>query len=939
VREHAQVLRLASIFVLGYVLPYSTGNEFYLLQNAPRSITEFDPVDYVLRLSLEERIAKSSRRCADDTGSTCCDADSELAFYNFLHHGICPLLNSRPVTHADVLHVMAMVICARYNDSVATTPTPTTRRRMTCLDASQFQVNSDHRLAFVILVRDHLALSVYEDQGDAVACAVDHLRASLRSFAKTCRTSEEARHAYQAIVAIVTQTRNEKAMLDEWDFLLLDACEDKTSCKCGGGGEPNEQCSHAVREELLSDFLVRSCCASGDHSKQFLIQASSSLRDAIEWQLDCMSPNSNDIDADSSGDDVCCSRSPCLLASLLRNASSLFYLFPLDGIDDTDEDPCESLTEASLQLLRHYDLGIAKAAANIIVRSIANRPLDAHLPLLFETAKIILEGPSRYGLLDNIIAVTSHRSSAFGSDILCFLFEMLPHQDMQHQESLLRLVAVVSANAPLAASKKADMLMPLLQLQTSEACHSHIIAALLSLRQAQIFVGSNTKVAELICAMLLKSSDRCMKYQMAQHALLTGNYAIASRVYDQLAGSPLAEKHFLWISSLECIARAESSLAVHASKGIPAATTSLRSALSLIQSLQSEFGSPREDYVFQMNYLILRLDFLDLTTVLRQLTREMRLTGSGPKKGTRTSMHLQNTVKSFSALSSRCRKIFRRYGMSCRCGQSISTMKLLRASCLFMAKAAQSVFAEVFVQVSAKSSIEQMIAESKTPLASLVRQLDDLVVRTMDVSVDPIVRAAAMLELIDGVLMAPLILPKDFFSPKSRIVASLQLSGGPEEHNDNGSNSLETIEGYPMVSFSFVCSGHIPATLLEHTRFPCGTLLIWYRIVYKGSLEEDTAAGNTETDETLEIEAFAATSRDRIIERIPDLSKVLPIPAPLLANGMFYVLVECLPIADEGLFTIDVKLGCKDVAGNEWELPTSSSEDCRSIGLRISRSH
>ena len=60
-------------------------------------------------------------------------------------------------------------------------------------------------------------------------------------------------------------------------------------------------------------------------------------------------------------------------------------------------------------------------------------------------------------------------------------------------------------------------------------------------------------------------------------------------------------------------------------------------------------------------------------------------------------------------------------------------------------------------------------------MVSLVRRLDDLLLQQMDNSVNPAIRAAAMLELLDGILMVPTHFPRDFLmarSPTSNRAAS-----------------------------------------------------------------------------------------------------------------------------------------------------------------------
>ncbi|CAJ1954407.1 unnamed protein product [Cylindrotheca closterium] len=164
-REHGRVSKLASILLLGFFLPHSTGNEFFLLQNQS-SLTTFnnnqkegshqthqqqhqtagaktseqphpnlvvsnpsqpqqqeDQKDaakaiqsaVIDRMTLSERLQRSSHVYnAHECGElhSICHDPMELILDSFLKHALVPFLKNRPAhtQQVDLLHILAMAI-------------------------------------------------------------------------------------------------------------------------------------------------------------------------------------------------------------------------------------------------------------------------------------------------------------------------------------------------------------------------------------------------------------------------------------------------------------------------------------------------------------------------------------------------------------------------------------------------------------------------------------------------------------------------------------------------------------------------------------------------------------------------------------------------------------------------------------------------------------
>jgi hypothetical protein len=214
----------------------------------------------------------------------------------------------------------------------------------------------------------------------------------------------------------------------------------------------------------------------------------------------------------------------------------------------------------------------------------------------------------------------------------------------------------------------------------------------------------------------------------------------------------------------------------------------------------------------------------------------------------------------------------------------------------------------------------------------LIRRLDELVVQPMDSGLDPLLRAATMLELIDGILMAPLPIPIDFLAVKPRSFATLRLSVDPDQANEYGTSSLDAIEAYPSLCFNFFATGSIPEIMLTESRLASSTVLLWYHFIYKGPLLEE----DVPIDDKNEEESPPSSTPESIEQRLPDLSSLSPVASKLLPNGRFFVNIQCPPLLDEGMYVLEMKLGARDVSGSEWEIPVDMGS--RTLPIRVSRS-
>ena len=966
--EHGKILRIASILFLGFLLPYSTGNDFYLLQNNTERPTsdavESSMDEYLLQLPLEERIEKSvtrnlsSNEYGEDPDGCLTDPDVELALDDFVRQlGI--LLQRRPLhrEEVDLVHLLAMAIqpsCnpedCRASPLFADNPSWLRTKRLMEMSAyaSQFQIHYGHRLRIVRLVLDCLVLpdGLNESSGDVVAPllfgSLLHLRTSLHSFG--AHSTRDSVLALAASMAVAAQSRSVRVLMKpEWNFFLNYMLEDWTDYQCAGichhGKDRSDFfCPHSARGRVLGDFIVRSCRSREDADRMFLLHITVSLTEAIEWQVDCIADKKDEGRHDEEKEAAL--HAPCLLASLLHAASQLFYFQPSleTNYEGNEEDPYRILIQSSIRLLRHSDTGIVTESAKLLAHAFSNTKRNAaesYASLLFETIKVCVN-QKMGSRLSTLVSVVSSQSPSFASTLFSFLLETLREskQNDAYKDSLYRLLPAISLNCPQTARKDIDIIVSLLNDASLSMQNSqHVTASILSSRLAYFFVDKNDKTQELLSKLIGddRFTNECSSnYQLARLSLQTGNFAVATGIFESLLGkcSSLSELHFIWLSLLGKIAKAESSLSNNGAMGIPDATVELQSAVSYLHSLGLFSSAWKESHDFQRWFLLLRLDFLDLVTVLRQLAREMRLTGSGPAKNTRSLLHLRNVVRGFDALSNRYRTLKQRHGLFFRDCQSGAALDVLRSLSSFMAIATKAVFSESFLSRTTHkdtSKTSQVDVGSKVhhPMTSLLCRLDELVIQPLRMdTVDPIVRAAAILELIDGVLQVPAPIPRDFFVPQPTASCDFRISASPDSFDE----TLVTIESAPMLPCIFYASGHIPRSFLKKSIVPAWTILLWFRLDYSGPLVDDE---DNKDDDAGVLEEPTASAL-----KMPDLSRYSPASTTLFPDGHFFFAVKGPPLTEEGLYRLEARLGCRDARGTEWDVPAST----RHCIIRISRS-
>ena len=277
----------------------------------------------------------------------------------------------------------------------------------------------------------------------------------------------------------------------------------------------------------------------------------------------------------------------------------------------------------------------------------------------------------------------------------------------------------------------------------------------------------------------------------------------------------------------------------------------------------------------------------------------MRLVGVGPKKFTRTYLHVNNIVKLFDRISVDYLKLYKQHGLFI-CQQSRSVLRTLQTLCSFVARAARRVFSDSIIDVG-KDENFSCRGDASHPLILFIKQLESLAVSKTNEHVDPKIRAVVLLQVIDGLLKVPIPTPRCLVNLKAWPFVSLQLGFDPGVH-DRALDEDIPLEIEPGTSIVIQARGMIPKSLLSSARTPFSVVLLWYTVVPTN--------------------LFQTINHDDIDKhQFRSLSPPLPNTASMSSSGRFFIKIKTQPIMKEGRYGFHFRVGCRDIRGGEWELP------------------
>lgn len=928
--EHNLISKYAAIYLLGYLNPYSTGCNFFSLRSA---VLKNGLLDAFIELDLEERLEDTSQ-CfdANEMGQTnvCSDLSTERAFDSFLQNGLAALWRERDASNnTDALHLVAMAIAPHLDTSLVGNIVASweesqipawikASRLMGCLFAHSFQVHYGLRKRMISLLAENLLLPESDSPDEILAGAVPHLLAALHTFSShSARDAHDANIAHQAMVRIATQTGKDIIALEVFYHLLSQTIEDKNRCRCNDSSKTF--CPHIARGKLLRHCIISfngsRYYADGTFTEQTLAALKASLEELLmPWQ--------------GESENVPESNSACLLSSLLYASESFFYFL-------LDQDLVTQFLEMNLQLLHHSECRIRTAASSLLAVALSyHKSPDTIVKPLFEALKAAIElklsqGDFKNQEFNSIVTVASRKSPKFAFSFLSFTIESRQKKkdwssaDKKKDSEIASFASGLIAAAALpngrVAMAQAKATIRLLQAETKRGnclAARHLATALLSTRHGYIIDNADNDIQNIVLQVISHELDNWGAYQLAWQAMCTGNFSIAKQIYTNLQQYSTTENSYIWLGVLLKIAEAEACLNDNGAKGIPEATTCLQAAVSYTESMSSQ-----SDYcmIFQIKFLRLRLDFLDLWAVTRLVCQETRLFATVPKESNRVGLHRINNIKCWGALASRYFSLYRCHGLFL-CMQSRTTLRTMSAICKRLESTIMKLLGEpTSSKTKTSSCADEPKGDEMHPMIRLQKYIENADFLTKDKFVEPAVSATLLSELLEGLNRAPIPFPKGFIHAVKLPSAILRISLDPsQKHNamsqddivNLGFNALpDSITVYPGNVVTIFATGAVPRSVKKRAYSTFSRLLLWTEI--KRLSAPDKTFCKQEVG-------------GQVIKETKDDDALIPVHKFEIStshSNNFAVNMELPTIKSVGIYKVDFRLGCRDIGCGEWKLP------------------
>ena len=822
--------------------------------------------------------------------------------------------------------------------------------------------------------------------------ALIHLRLALQSFAMGALSVCDTSAARRAMVNIAITSGHVPFIEDAATNLVDTLADCRDVCRCQlkkprNSSPADPGCSYDACGKLLRDLILRHNGSRHYADEVFTRRTLVLVSVAVVSLTDSIVLTSADVRKDKNA-----VAGICQLCSLLGAARSLFFfLLPgkalVDSKPDVAENPdiCDAsgveamdiekdevcdeavtgmsqeeekeardaLLKSSVVLLNHPDIRIVEAASSLLSLAFAyggKEDATPHIGGIYTAIKCCLQeegssdesGPARVpckkriNALQGVVSVLSRHSTDFAD----MLMSQLVSGDTSSREPILYVALSIAQSRPRVVAK---YLVDLFRVVKKPSQVEQLIAVCLSCRLANYF-SSEEPILELqqrVGSLMENVKDPWVLFQLCRHAFCTANFGIADEIVStHLLKGATSEKSHLFYVSVMLTARAEHIISEKGALGIAQALPSIESAKSHLRSLQSltsESGCtplPSSDFSFQLETVACRIDFLHLCVVLRGLCGEMRLVNTGPPRGTRARLHQRNVIHCFYLLASRYASTYRRYGLF-RCQQTRTSLRTLSALCRFMARASAKTFVES--THGAKSRLYEFHeaagamwpeGDAAHPITRIISKLSESVLSSMDETVEPNIRAAAMMEMLDPVLRCPLPSPRGFFSAQKLPYVELRVHADPDEvlvaKDEESSHDHESVvldaeviqipPGHPTTLYA---TGHVPDSLRSLASLPFSQISAWYKMSYDGPLVpyEDVDGDDQQGIEDSADDGLGTNGETAEAAMMED-----PFSAPLRLDGKFSLPIVLNAINREGYYMLRLTLGCRDARCGEFEL-------------------
>ena len=304
--------------------------------------------------------------------------------------------------------------------------------------------------------------------------------------------------------------------------------------------------------------------------------------------------------------------------------------------------------------------------------------------------------------------------------------------------------------------------------------------------------------------------------------------------------------------------------------------------------------------------------------------------GTLSSKNNRSNLHRKTLGKSFGLLVSRYKKMYHLWGLH-RCQQTRSTLRTLQSMCQLLSDFTKlgSKQAKKSTPTAASTSTTKPIKPTFDQHQSMNMTLSKLrtdVLEKMTKSKqkdDSVSHASGLLLVLDAILKCHYPFPSGFFHHKAIPRSIVNISADPntlpktqngdQDTTRDAKSGAEVIDVMPGLGVKVILSGVLPDKFIESTDVAVSEIIAWSNLQYEGQLFEEDDGVDSDVGSSNEIILGAGRYGDETTAS-----------TYLLPAGKFIMPITFEHFPQEGYYKVNVELGCRDVSGGEWKIPTSS---------------
>ncbi|KAK1740555.1 hypothetical protein QTG54_008650 [Skeletonema marinoi] len=870
----------------------------------------------------------SRMRSSNDDGFT------TAYFYRFLDQGLASYLSCgmtfcsnksviRKQAFNDIIQLISMAICPVTPQSNVKPKSVAPVKESSLLPFS-FQLSHVDRLHLLRVCKE---LAMTSDATTNNQAALAQLRESLFGFASyVAHSDKEAAAAYEALVNTSLIENDESCIQFEFQRLLQTLVESKSPCII------NSTC--LCIEEMILKY-------KGNKNKlhRFALRL---LAKKLDAEINSAKDTRNNLSNTSTTDaenvakrqkrfpDNC---KPFRLIAIMKAAGVLFSTG--GGLRNASEGDVVFEAEAAikqmiqnttilLQCSADDQLDIVQSASECLALVLSNETSylieKSNVKHIFTHVRQSLLSSSNdkassaiIDALKPLIVICSRQSRTCAVSFLSFAIKTYSARE----RVLWKLATCVSIGNPLAVSTR---LSNLGESSSDEDIATCKIRTILSSTCGKAVDASPSDPLQRCLSLTESISDMWVLFKLVRVAFQTSNYSFARAILEtRLVRGCSRQQSFMYFNALSTLAHGEEVLAVKGAKGIAESMELLSSCNSLLTSLAAL--EQNDKFGFQLEFIRLRLDTLNLIAITRSLYAEILMTeGTLSGKNNRTTLFRKNIGKSFGLLVSRLKKMYRLWGLH-RCQQTRSTLRTLQAMCQLLSE-----FTKYGTKEAKNSSTPTSTSAPTQSMNMTLSKLRTDVLEQMPKlkqKDDSVSHASGLLLGLDVILKCPCPFPSGFFLMKPIPRAIVNISADPNilpktiSQNDDhdvtvdAKSGAEVIDAFPGLVTKVILSGVLPEKFIQTADVAFSEIIAWTTLQYEGQLYEEDDA----------VDSDVGGSNRFTLRDGPDSGETA---GTLLPAGKFIMPVTFEPLLQEGYYKVIIELGCRDVRGGEWKVPTSS---------------